>query len=73
MNDPDIPLSGEPVLEPEDEMVHAPIELELRESLLKAIANRPDVRKSLYEIDIAEINEVVADNGRLPELDFQQV
>lgn len=71
MNDPDIPLSGEPVLEPEDEMVHAPIELELRESLLKAIANRPDVRKSLYEIDIAEINEVVADNGRLPELDFQ--
>lgn len=71
MNNPDIPLSGEPVLEPEDEMVHAPIELELRESLLKAIANRPDVRKSLYEIDIAEINEVVADNGRLPELDFQ--
>ncbi len=71
MNNPDIPLSGEPVLEPEDEMVHAPIELELRESLLKAIANRPDVRKSLYEIDIAEINEVVADNGRLPELDVQ--
>ena len=71
MNNPEIPISSERVLEPEDEMVHAPIELELRESLLKAIANRPDVRKSLYEIDIAEINEVVADNGRLPELDVQ--
>ena len=71
MNNPDIPLSGETVLEPEDEMVHTAIELELRESILKAIANRPDVRKSLYEIDIAEINEVVADNGRLPELDLQ--
>jgi len=71
MNDPDIPLSGEAVLEPVDEMVHTPIELELRESLLMAIANRPDVRQSLYEIDIADINEVVADNGRLPELDLQ--
>ena len=48
MNDPDIPLSGEPVLEPEDEMV-ALIELELRESLLKAIANRPDVRSPLRD------------------------
>ncbi|MDG2424130.1 MAG: TolC family protein [Phycisphaerales bacterium] len=71
MNDPAIPLSGEEVLEPVDEMVHTPIELELRESLLVAIASRPDVRQSLYEIDIAEINEVVADNGRLPELDLQ--
>ena len=71
MNDPAIPLSGEAVLEPEDEMVHTPIQLELRESLLKAIANRPDVRISMYDIDVAKINEVVADNGRLPELDLQ--
>ena len=71
MNSPDIPLSGEAVLEPTDEMVHLPIQLELRETLLTAIANRPDVRQSLYSIDIAKINEVVADNGRLPELDFQ--
>ncbi|MBG80699.1 MAG: hypothetical protein CMJ39_08345 [Phycisphaerae bacterium] len=71
MNDPAIPLSGESVLQPVDEMVHLPIELELRESLLVAIANRPDVRQSLYNIDIAKINQVVADNGRLPDLDFQ--
>ncbi|MEE2681771.1 MAG: TolC family protein [Planctomycetota bacterium] len=71
INDPGYPLAGESVLAPVDEMVHTPVSLDLRSTLLTAIAKRPDVRKSILQIDIARIEEVVADNGRLPELDLQ--
>ena len=71
INDPGYPLAGESVLAPVDEMVHTPLSLDLRSTLLTAIAKRPDVRKSVLQIDIARIEEVVADNGRLPELDLQ--
>ena len=71
MNDPRYPLAGETVLAPIDEMVNTPIEIDFRESLLTAISMRPDVRNSIFQIDIARINELVADNARLPELDFQ--
>ncbi|MEE2906971.1 MAG: TolC family protein [Planctomycetota bacterium] len=71
INDPGYPLSGEAVLAPIDEMVHTPVSLDLRSTLLTAVAMRPDVRKALFQIDIARIDEVVADNARLPELDLQ--
>jgi len=71
MNDSRYPLAGEIVLAPIDEMVHTPIMIDFRDSLLTAIAMRPTVRNSVFEIDIARINELVADNARLPELDFQ--
>lgn len=71
MNDPRYPLAGETVLAPIDEMVNTPIEIDFRNSLLTAISMRPDVRNSVFKIDIARINELVADNARLPELDFQ--
>ena len=71
MNDSHYPLAGETVLAPIDEMVHTPILIDFRDSLLTAIAMRPAVRNSVFEIDIARINELVADNARLPELDFQ--
>lgn len=71
MNDSRFPLAGETVLAPIDEMVHTPILIDFRDSLLTAISMRPDVRNSVFEIDIARINELVADNARLPELDFQ--
>lgn len=71
INDPRFPLAGETVLAPIDEMIHTPIVVDLRSALLVAVSMRPDVRQSIYEIEIAQIEEVVADNGRLPELDFQ--
>ena len=71
INDPGYPLAGESVLAPIDEMVHTPISLDLRSALLTAVSMRPDIRKSIYQIDITRIEEVVADNARLPELDLQ--
>lgn len=71
MNDPRFPLSGEVVLSPIDEVVHAPITIDFRAALITAVSMRPAVRNAIYQIDIAEINEVVADNARLPELDLQ--
>ena len=71
MNDPQFPLSNEAVLSPIDEVVHAPITIDFRAALLTAVSMRPTVRNAIYKIDIAEINEVVADNARLPELDLQ--
>jgi outer membrane protein TolC len=32
---------------------------------------RPDIRRAIFQIDITRIDEVVADNARLPELDLQ--
>ena len=71
INDPGYPLAGESVLAPVDEMVHTPVSLDLRSTLLTAVAMRPDVRKAILQIDITRIDEVVADNARLPELDLQ--
>ena len=71
INDPEYPLAGERVLAPVDEMVRTPLAMDFRSALLTAVSMRPDVRQAVYKIDIAEINELVADNGRLPSLDFQ--
>ncbi|MDG2199734.1 MAG: TolC family protein [Phycisphaerales bacterium] len=71
LNDPGYPLAGESVLAPVNEMVHTPISLDLRSALLTAVSMRPDIRQSIYQIDITRIEEVVADNARLPELDLQ--
>lgn len=71
LNDPGYPLAGESVLAPVNEMVHTPITLDLRSALLTAVSMRPDIRQSIYQIDITRIEEVVADNARLPELDLQ--
>ena len=71
INDSEYPLSGERVLAPIDEMVRTPLAMDFRSALLTAVSMRPDVRQAVYKIDIAEINELVADNGRLPKLDFE--
>ena len=59
------------MLAPVDEMVRTPLAMDFRSALLTAVSMRPDVRQAVYKIDIAEINELVADNGRLPSLDFR--
>ena len=71
INDPGYPLSGETVLAPVDEMIHTPIALDLRSSLLTAVSMRPDIRRAIFQIDITRIDEGVADNARLPALDLQ--
>jgi len=70
LNDPAIPIGGESVVVPSDALIEAPIEFSLRESLITAISNRPEIRSAVLSIDDATIRQALADNDRLPTLNL---
>ncbi|MCA9284324.1 MAG: TolC family protein [Phycisphaerales bacterium] len=70
MNDPEIPVELETLVAPVDWMVEAPINSNLREAVLSAVQNRPELQIALLGIDDASIRVTVADNQRLPALDL---
>jgi len=55
---------------PTDLMVEQPLSASLREAITTAIQQSPSVARALLDIDDASIREVVADNGRLPQLNL---
>lgn len=71
MSDPRLPIGGELVLVPTDEALDQPMEFSLYDSLGTAIANRPEIEQAILDIDDASIRQVVAQNGRLPQLDLR--
>lgn len=71
MNDPEFTVGSEVVLVPADEAVDAPVEFSLADALLLALANRPEVQRSILSIDDTSIRLQLAENGRLPLLDLQ--
>ncbi len=70
MNDPSLPIGDETTVVPIDLMVEQPLNASLREAISTAIQQSPSVAKSLLDIDDASIRQVVADNGRLPQLNL---
>ncbi|MEM7227493.1 MAG: TolC family protein [Planctomycetota bacterium] len=68
LNDPALPIGGETVLVPADALIEAPITFSLRESLITAMQNRPEVQQAILNIDDATIRQALADNSRLPVL-----
>jgi outer membrane protein len=66
LNDPELTLGSELLLKPSDELIASPIEYNLRESILTALNNRPEIREALLEIDDADLTRLLADNARLP-------
>ncbi len=70
MNDPDISLAGEMVLLPTNELLDQPITYNLREALLAAIENRPEIDRAALAITDSDIRIAFADNQRLPALDL---
>ena len=70
INDPRFPLGSEITIVPSDWMVSTPLQYSLPEALATAIRESPAVQKSVLAIDDASIRELVADNGRLPQLDL---
>ncbi len=64
-----LPISNETLLLPLDEPVDLPIEFSLLDAVSSALQNRPEVQRSLLEIEDATIRQRVADNQRLPQLD----
>lgn len=70
INDPIATAGSESLLLPADTMVDAPLRYSLREAISTAVANRPEISEAILEIDDATIRQEVADNGRLPLLNF---
>jgi len=70
IHDPRFPLGGERTIVPVDWMVSAPLEFDLAEVLATAVRESPTVQRAILSIDDAAIRELVADNGRLPQLDL---
>lgn len=71
INDPDLPVGSEVLLIPTDLAVDEPISYSLVDAIDSAIDNRPELDQAVLRIDDASIREVVADNNRLPSLDFR--
>ncbi|MFZ9880734.1 MAG: TolC family protein [Phycisphaerales bacterium] len=70
MNDPAMPVGGEIDVVPADMPSDAAFEIALRGAIETAIAKAPVVRQAMLAIEAAGINETVADNARLPQLDL---
>lgn len=70
LNDPRYPLGSEVTIVPSEWMVSTPLRYSLPEALATAVRESPAVQKAVLAIDDASIRELVADNGRLPQLDL---
>jgi outer membrane protein TolC len=70
MNDRDIALAGEVVLFPANELFDQPITYNLREAILTAIDQRPEIDRAALAVTDSDIRIALADNDRLPFLDL---
>jgi len=70
MNDPDLPIGDETTIVPTDSMVDQALNASMREAIGTAIQQSPLVARAMLDIDDASIRQVVADNGRLPQLNL---
>ena len=71
MNTDEYPLDAESVIQPVGVLESLPMTISLRQALLTAVENRPDLRNLSLQIDIKAIDIEVKDNARLPKLDMQ--
>ena len=71
INTDEFPLHSERVIQPTDPIEATPIEISLRQAILTALQNRPDIRNLVLSINTESVNVQVADNGRMPQLDMQ--
>jgi HAE1 family hydrophobic/amphiphilic exporter-1 len=70
MNDPRMPLESEVLLDPADLELPEPLRVRLADALRTAVAERPEVRSALLDIEDARLRERVASNLLLPQLDL---
>lgn len=70
LNDPSLPVGDETMIVPADFMVDQPLKYSLREAIATAMEQSPTVTQALLGVDDAGIRQVVADNGRLPDLNL---
>ena len=70
INDPRLTVGSETLIVPVESPATQAITFSLLDSLVAALANRPDVAQAVLGIDDASIRAVVAENARLPRLDL---
>lgn len=71
MNDPELTLGSMVLLLPGDDAPDEPIRFSLRDSLLTAMANRPQMQRALISLDSTGIRLQQAVSARLPQLDLR--
>jgi outer membrane protein len=70
INDPALSVGSEAVLWPQDDLVESPITYNVLDAMMTAISNRPEVQQAILGINNADIQQLVADNQRLPLLNL---
>lgn len=71
LNDRDLPVGSDVLIIPSDAPVDQAIEYSVADSMILAIQNRPEIQRAVLGIDDSSIRQMVADNGRLPQLDMR--
>ncbi len=70
LHDPQLSVGSEALLVPVDKLIEAPVKYSLREAIMVAVRDRPEVQAAILDIDDASIRQILADNGRLPLLNL---
>jgi len=71
INTDEYALSSEEIIQPIGILEAGPISISLRQAIMTALENRPDLRQLTIAINSESINVQVADNARMPQLDMQ--
>lgn len=71
INDPRLPVGSEVLLLPADSPQDEAVSYSLLDSITTAIEHRPEITQAILSIDNSSIQQVVADNLRLPQLDLR--
>lgn len=71
INDARLPVGSEVLLLPADVPVDEEVTYSLLDSITTAIEKRPEITQAILSIDNSSIQQVVADNLRLPQLDLR--
>ncbi len=70
MNAPELPVGGETLITPIGEPPDQPVTFSLYDALASALQHRPEIEQAILGIEDREIRLEVAENARLPRLDF---
>lgn len=70
LNSPELPLSGEIMIQPADMPTDLPVQFNLLDAVTTALQRRPEPQQALLAINDASIRQRVADNQRLPLLNL---
>jgi outer membrane protein len=71
INDPELPVGSELLVFASDAAIDAPVQFSLADAFALAMANRPEVQRSLLSIDDTATRLRLADNQRLPQLNLR--